>query len=247
VTENELGGSNIKCDPARLGFGFTSDSSTPLNQEIHLSIVKITVKQQPMDLKQTLSPTWKLTLALIAIVVVGVVARLEFAGLPNVKPVAAMALWAAFCFRNAWLPAIALLVVMGATDLVLGGYDWPIQLSVYGSLLVACLLGSRVGQQLDKSSKERSLRSTGPRMLVASLLMSTCFFVLTNGMVWACGWYPPTFAGLVDCYVAGVPFYRFTLLGDLAFTTSGLVVWQVFDYLANARRSKAQVPHQQVA
>jgi len=52
---------------------------------------------------------------------------------------------------------------------------------------------------------------------------------------------------LVDCYIAGIPFYRFTLLGDLAFTTSGLVAWQVFDYLANARRSKAQVPQQQVA
>lgn len=194
-----------------------------------------------MDLKQNFSPMWKLTLALIAIVIVGVVARLEFAGLPNVKPMAAMALWVAFCFRSVWLPAIALLIVMGATDLVLGGYDWPIQVSVYGSMLVACWLGSRVRRMSETSSPQPSLQSTGPRMLVASLIMSTCFYVLTNGMVWACGWYPPSFAGLVDCYVAGIPFYRFTLLGDLAFTTCGLVAWQAIGYLAAARRSDARV------
>jgi uncharacterized protein YodC (DUF2158 family) len=194
-----------------------------------------------MDLKQNFSPMWKLTFALIAMVIVGVVARLEFAGLPNVKPMAAMALWVAFCFRGVWLPAVALLIVMGTTDLVLGGYDWPIQVSVYGSMLVACWLGSRVRRQSAKSSEQPSLQSTGPRMLVASLVMSTCFYVLTNGMVWACGWYPPSLAGLVECYVAGIPFYRFTLLGDLAFTTCGLVVWQAFGYLTATRRSNAQV------
>lgn len=229
----------------RCHFGLSSEFLVSIepttNQETSLARVSKLVNQQPMDLKQNLSPVWKLTFALVAMVIVGVVARLEFAGLPNVKPVAAMALWVAFCFRSMWLPAIALLIVMGATDLVLGGYDWPIQVSVYGSLLVACWLGSRVRHGLEKSSMKRSLQSTGPRMLVASLIMSTSFYVLTNGMVWACGWYPATFAGLVDCYVAGIPFYRFTLLGDLAFTTSGLVAWQVFGYLTAANRANAQV------
>ena len=194
-----------------------------------------------MDTKQNLSPAWKLVFALVAMVAIGAVARLEFAGLPNVKPLAAMALWMSFCFRSVWLPAFALLAVMGTTDLVLGGYAWPIMISVYVSLLVACWLGSCVRRQLDRSPQRLSLRSTGPRMLVTSLVMSTCFYVLTNGMVWACGWYPPTLTGLVECYVAAIPFYRFTLLGDLAFTTSGLVAWQVFNHITEANRAKAQI------
>lgn len=193
-----------------------------------------------MNQKQNLSPVWKLTIALVAMVIVGVVTRLEFAGLPNVKPVAAMALWAAFCFRSVWLPAFALLIVMGTTDLVLGGYAWPILISVYISMMLACWLGCRVRRKLDESPETPSLRPTAPRMLVASLVMSTGFYLLTNGMVWACGWYPPTFSGLIECYVAGIPFYRFTLLGDLAFTTSGLVAWQMFSHLAIAEKAKAR-------
>jgi len=57
------------------------------------------------------------------------------------------------------------------------------------------------------------------RFAAASVLMSTAFFVLTNGAVWAMGqWYPESWSGLVSCYAAGVPFYRATLIGDLFFT-----------------------------
>ncbi len=202
--------------------------------------VSKTLNQQPLNQQRSLSPVWKLTFTLVAMVIVGVIARLEFTGLPNVKPVAAMALWAAFCFRRFWLPAFALLIVMGTTDLVLGGYAWPILISVYVSLMVACWLGCRVRRQLDKSSDTLSLRPTAPRMLAASLVMSTCFYFLTNGMVWACGWYPPTLSGLIECYVAGIPFYRFTLLGDLVFTTSGLVAWQAFSHLSSVDTTKAR-------
>jgi hypothetical protein len=49
--------------------------------------------------------------------------------------------------------------------------------------------------------------------------MSTAFFVLTNGAVYLMGqWYPSTWSGLANCYSAGVPFYRATLMGDLFFT-----------------------------
>jgi uncharacterized membrane protein len=201
------------------------------------------LNQQPENpnQNQTFSPVWKLTFFLVAMVIVGVVARLEFAGVPNVKPVAAMALWATFCFRSFWLPAFALLIVMASTDLVLGGYSWPIMISVYVSMLFACILGSMVRRQLDKSHRSASLQSTGPRMLIASLAMSTCFYLLTNAMVWACGWYPPTLSGLVESYVAGLPFYRFTLLGDLMFTTGGLVVWQIYNRLVVAELSDTQI------
>jgi hypothetical protein len=53
----------------------------------------------------------------------------------------------------------------------------------------------------------------------ASLAASVSFFFLSNGMVWALGtMYPKSFAGLVTCYAAGIPFYRSTFASDLFFT-----------------------------
>jgi hypothetical protein len=43
--------------------------------------------------------------------------------------------------------------------------------------------------------------------------------VLTNFGVWAIdNLYPKTTAGLVDCYVAAIPFFRNMLLGDLLYS-----------------------------
>jgi hypothetical protein len=40
---------------------------------------------------------------------------------------------------------------------------------------------------------------------------------VTNFGVWATGGYPPTFGGLVECYVAAIPFFRNTVVGDLVY------------------------------
>jgi hypothetical protein len=46
-------------------------------------------------------------------------------------------------------------------------------------------------------------------------LGSAQFFVVTNLAVWATGgFYPKTIAGLVNCFVAGAPFFWYTLAGD---------------------------------
>jgi hypothetical protein len=53
----------------------------------------------------------------------------------------------------------------------------------------------------------------------ASAVGSVLFFVVTNFGMWATpdGFYPHTVAGLGACYVAAIPFFRNTLLGDLAY------------------------------
>jgi hypothetical protein len=55
----------------------------------------------------------------------------------------------------------------------------------------------------------------------AALASSISFFVITNFMVWLAGnMYPMTWAGLLTCYDAAVPFFRHTLEGDLFFTVA---------------------------
>ena len=57
---------------------------------------------------------------------------------------------------------------------------------------------------------------------IALLAGSVAFFLLSNFSVWALeDWYPKTLAGLGECYVAGLPFYRgplgYSLLGDCVY------------------------------
>jgi hypothetical protein len=53
----------------------------------------------------------------------------------------------------------------------------------------------------------------------AALVSSVLFFVVTNFGVWVFdSLYPKTLEGLIACFVAAIPFFRNTLLGDLLYT-----------------------------
>jgi hypothetical protein len=66
-------------------------------------------------------------------------------------------------------------------------------------------------------------RSSVARIISATLLASTSFFLVSDYAVWAAqpGMYPHTLSGLMACYAAALPFYR----NDLVSTTivAGLV------------------------
>ncbi len=57
------------------------------------------------------------------------------------------------------------------------------------------------------------------RLATVSLASSTLFFLVTNFGVWLQGGlYPLTVAGLVDCYVMAIPFFKTTVAGDLVYS-----------------------------
>ena len=59
------------------------------------------------------------------------------------------------------------------------------------------------------------------RILAGATSGSILFFLITNFGVWvAGGLYPSTLEGLRQCYVAAIPFFRNTLLGDLIYTAA---------------------------
>ena len=67
----------------------------------------------------------------------------------------------------------------------------------------------------------RGHRSIGA-ILGSSLAGSVLFFIVTNFGVWTFSavTYPHTLAGLASCYVAAIPFFRNTVIGDLVYVTS---------------------------
>jgi len=124
---------------------------------------------------------------------------------PGVSPVAASALFAGMMLRRRALAPVVPLAALLIGDAILGFYHWQVMAVVYAALTlpaVAGILASRV----------RASRVVVPTMLACSLI----FFVTTNFAVWAwSGLYNADMAGLIQCYVMGLPFLKYTIAGDL--------------------------------
>lgn len=180
--------------------------------------------KQPRSAKSVFFQAWDqerwIQIAFFAIVVsIGVASRFWLVDWPNVKPVAALVLFSAFFFRRISIALLALVLIMVISDLSIGAYDWRLMASVYLSLAVAAGLGCWVKLSVSKAAPTRMGVGQIGRFTIASLIMSTVFFALTNGAVWWFGqWYPASLSGLASCYAAGLPFYRATMMGDLFFT-----------------------------
>lgn len=152
---------------------------------------------------------------------------------PNATPTAALALvaGAALGMRSAlFLPMFVLM----ATDLFLGTYEPLVMVSVYACLALPALIGANwIGE------RRRPLAVAG-----SATICSVVFFVVTNFAVWASGeWYDRTFAGLVSCYSAAVPFLRNMLAADLLWSGvlfTGLALIESYRIEFAARRLKAE-------
>ncbi|MBI1324504.1 hypothetical protein GC170_15150 [bacterium] len=124
---------------------------------------------------------------------------------PNATPTAALALvaGAALGMRSALLLPM---IVLMATDLFLGTYEPLVMVSVYACMAIPAFVGSNLIGERRK-----------PLVIAGSAaICSGIFFIVTNFAVWASGeWYDRTFAGLVACYTAALPFFRNMLAADL--------------------------------
>ena len=134
----------------------------------------------------------------------------------NFVPIGAMALFGGACLTSKRLAFLVPLAAMLVSDLAIGLLSGDLSLGlhrlipvVYGSFALIVCLGFWL----------RRRRKAVP-IAAATLASSATFFVLTNFGVWAFGsWYPKTWDGLVACYVAAIPFFHNTLLGDAFYVT----------------------------
>ncbi len=146
---------------------------------------------------------------------IGVVGR-WYALAWNFTPLAAVTLLGGLYFRQV-LPAVLLpLGILTISNLLLPAYpQWQVQLSVYAMVLVPLALGraARGAQGQERPGWQRA-----KHFALCGFVPATLFFAVTNFAVWAfTPYYQKTLAGLANCYVAGLPFYRWMLAGDLFF------------------------------
>lgn len=119
------------------------------------------------------------------------------------------AILAVAMFGGMYLPRRQALIVpvgtMIVTDLVLGFHDT--MLYTWGSMLAISVIGMYLRER--KSALNVLFGSIGAAML---------FFVVTNVGAWISPLYPDTLAGLRDCFIMAVPFFRTTLVSTVAYS-----------------------------
>jgi hypothetical protein len=145
---------------------------------------------------------------------------------PNFAPLGAIGLFGAAYFRRSWgliIPFAALFL----SDLVLNNliyqeyfptFTWFTSAWVYVSFaaVIAVGLGMFSG------------KVTAGKVVATSLTASGVFFLVSNFSTFVeTTLYPKTFAGLMMCYTAGLPYLTNTVLSDLAYSALmfGLFEW----------------------
>jgi hypothetical protein len=143
---------------------------------------------------------------LLALTMIALAAALRIAPHPwNFTPVGAMALFSGALIRDRRVAFFFPLLALFVGDIFIGLHKlMPV---VYASFLVSVAIGFCLREH-------RTVR----RITAATLLGAIQFFLVTNFAVWAFGLsYPRNGAGLLACYVAGIPFFWNTLAGDAGY------------------------------
>jgi hypothetical protein len=149
--------------------------------------------------------------------------------IPNFTPLGAFALFVGvFVAKKHWWGLLLPLFAMFLSDLFIGFYDWKLMAVVYGSFLIYTGLGMLV-------SKRKNIAT----VFLGSMGGAVVFYLTTNFAVWLfSSWYPHTVSGLLLSYTLALPFFKYTLLGDLFFTSVLFGVYAFATHLLHQRQLK---------
>lgn len=152
--------------------------------------------------------------ALVAglLVAIGVVGRW---GQPDwcVTPLAAVGLLAGYALPRRWALSVPLAAMLLSDGLLPSYSSVVVAISVYAAMAIPALLGAWLRRPVASNAVGAA------RLIGLAATPAVVFFLTTNFAVWASqSMYPKTAAGLGECYVAALPFFRRMLVGDVAYT-----------------------------
>lgn len=127
--------------------------------------------------------------------------------IPNVSPIASMALMGGAFFQNSIIALLIPILTLFASDAIIGFYNPLLMFGVYAAFVFMVFIGKNLIKQI-----------TIKNVILASILASLSFYIITNFFVWLEGLlYPRTFQGLVLSYWNAIPFLFYELFGTLFF------------------------------
>lgn len=146
----------------------------------------------------------------------------------NFAPIGGMALFGAAYYNKKYWALIIPVLSMWLSDLIVNNviygqyfdhFVWFYQgcYWTYSAFVLITLAGFFILKQIKVKN-----------LIVAALSASLIFYLVSNFGVWfSTEMYPKNMAGLMACYVAGLAFFKNTLMGDLVYTT---VLFAAFEY-----------------
>lgn len=166
------------------------------------------------------------------LIVVAILSRFLLAAFPHPDWFNFAAVGGALLFfgaKRSWREMLVPLAALMATDYILTTvvYAYPFRWEGYVTTWAWYAMAMALGWILLHA------RTNLVRVVSAILLGPTSFFIVSDYAVWAGSrMYPHTMAGLRDCFVAALPFYRNDLI------STGLVAGLAFGIPVLARRMK---------
>lgn len=137
----------------------------------------------------------------------------------NFTPLGAIALFGAAYFTEKRWALVIPLLAFWMSDLLLNnityaayydGFTWFTSgmLYTYGSIAMIVVLGYYILKKI-----------TFGRVLGGALGASVIFFIVSNFGVWvSSSMYPLTLEGLITCYTAAIPFFHYTIAGNVVYS-----------------------------
>ena len=126
---------------------------------------------------------------------------------PNFTPILAIGLFSGYAITDKRISWVLPLVIMFVSDFFIGFHS--LMSWVYVSIIACSLIGQAI-------NRDSLVPSVVGRSFVASLL----FFLVTNFGVWiqSSTFYAKNVAGLIQCYVAGIPFFGYTVMSTCLYS-----------------------------
>jgi hypothetical protein len=155
----------------------------------------------------------------------------------EVTPTAAAAVFAGVYFSRISIALLVPISILVISDLLLPAYNSvPVMIFTYAVMTAPVWLGRWM-------RGEQRVGAIAGKAVLCGLVPATIFFIVTNFAVWAFqSDYDRSLAGLIECYVAAVPFYRWMLAGDIFYMSVLAGCWLA----ASATIRRARVVEQPV-
>lgn len=171
---------------------------------------------------------------LIDVVVISVLVTLAVASrlLPHAPGFAAVtgaSMFAGFYLRRGSIAYLIPLIVLSLSDVVLGFYAPLLMVTVYLVAAVPVLFG-------------RWMRgnATPLRLMTSAICCSVLSLIVVDFMVWlTSAWYAKTATGLMECYLAALPFFKYRMAGDVCYVA---VIFGIYALVAHRWPSVAIEP-----
>ena len=157
---------------------------------------------------------------ILSLIIATALSNILLSNIPNFSPVASVALFSGFYLSNKKLAILIPVACMLISDYFIGFHS--LMWAVYLSFAFTVVMGIKM-----KTSSSK-------KVIINSLLSSLIFFFITNSAVWLTGnFYSSDLSGLGLCLTMGIPFFKYTLLSSIVFSTILFGGFQILNQLIN--------------